>query len=70
MVRSSSKKIYVYADWIGLKGPVLMGELLAAPVRGKEVFSFFYDQQWLKFKNDIVLDPLLKLYSGPQYSES
>jgi serine/threonine-protein kinase HipA len=36
-------------------------------VRGKEVFSFEYNDVWLQSKNNLSLDPDLQLYSGPQY---
>ncbi|RZJ56768.1 MAG: type II toxin-antitoxin system HipA family toxin, partial [Hymenobacter sp.] len=54
------RQLYVYADWQGLaQGPQLMGTLSAVPVRGKEVFSFAYDAQWLALPQAQVLDPSL-----------
>jgi serine/threonine-protein kinase HipA len=44
-----------------------MGRLHSTQLRGKEVFSFEYDDLWLKSKNILSLDPDLRLYSGPQY---
>ena len=44
-----------------------MGILHATLVRGKEVFSFEYDEAWLKSGNAQILDPDLQLFSGPQY---
>ncbi|MDX1283739.1 MAG: HipA domain-containing protein [Draconibacterium sp.] len=64
----SSKIIYVYADWNGLNGPLLMGVLRAEQVRGDEVFSFEYDKVWLDSNGRHNLDPDLMLYSGPQYT--
>ncbi|WP_400194280.1 type II toxin-antitoxin system HipA family toxin [Hymenobacter sp. B81] len=62
------RQVYVYADWQGLPaGPPLMGTLSAVPVRGKEVFSFAYDAQWLALPQAQALDPALQLYAGPQY---
>ena len=62
------RQLYVYADWQGLAdGPRLMGTLSAVPVRGKEVFSFAYDAQWLALPQAQVLDPALHLFAGPQY---
>lgn len=57
----------VYADWAGLETPTLMGVLYSSQVRGKEIFSFVYDEAWLKNENVQDLDPDLQLYSGPQY---
>jgi len=64
-----TKQIWVYADWIELGGVKLMGTLQAEQVRGKEVFSFAYDKQWLENAPALVLDPDLGFYSGPQYNQ-
>jgi serine/threonine-protein kinase HipA len=62
------KEILVYADWKGLKeSPALLGILYATIVRGKEVFSFEYSDEWLKSNFAQVVDPDLQLYSGNQY---
>jgi serine/threonine-protein kinase HipA len=39
--------ILVYADWMGLDGPLLMGMLSVVHAKGHEVFSFAYDKGWL-----------------------
>lgn len=62
--------IFVYADWKELDNPILMGELTAAHTKGREVFSFEYDEKWLRSKNAQQIDPDLQLYSGPQYLSS
>ena len=68
MAKSTNRKrISVYAHWHGLAAPALMGELLATPVRGQEVFSFAYASSWLTTAPAQVLDPALQLYTGPQY---
>lgn len=61
------RSILVYADWVGLEQATLMGTLLATYARGKEVFSFEYDEAWLQSKNAQNLDPDLQLYSGQQF---
>lgn len=58
---------FVYAHWIGMKEPVLMGILKATPNKGGLIFSFSYDDKWLKRKDSFYLDPNLQFYSGPQY---
>ncbi len=63
----SAKNIYVYADWIGLDRPHFMGTLTANQVRGKEIFSFQYDDEWLKSGKAKILDPDLSLFSGFQH---
>ncbi|WKN44958.1 hypothetical protein [Tunicatimonas pelagia] len=40
--------IYVYADWKGLAGPVLMGLLSAHFGKGKKSFSFEYNGYFRK----------------------
>ncbi|MBW2257045.1 MAG: type II toxin-antitoxin system HipA family toxin [Deltaproteobacteria bacterium] len=64
---SAQRIIEVWADWLGLGGPTLMGRLLATLVRGKEVFSFEYDRDWLAGPHRQLLDPTLGLFAGPQY---
>lgn len=60
--------IYVYADWQGLEGPMLMGILSAHQAKGRKAFSFSYDKQWLKSGHHHQLDPDLHLYTGPQFA--
>ncbi|MCK5736990.1 MAG: type II toxin-antitoxin system HipA family toxin [Spirochaetaceae bacterium] len=61
------KSIFVYAHWKELIKPELMGRLSISEVRGKEIFSFEYNPDWLDSGNNYVLDPDLQFYSGPQY---
>jgi serine/threonine-protein kinase HipA len=70
MARKNERKyIYVYADWIGIDGPQLMGVLAVDVVRGEEVFSFSYDDKWIAKGFSQELDPDLQFYSGDQYLE-
>lgn len=57
----------VVADWIDLGGATLMGQLVAMPSRGKEIFSFEYDHGWLATGPREQLDPSMTLFAGPQY---
>lgn len=66
--RNDIRNIYVYAHWAGMKEPVLMGELKAEFVRGKEIFSFSYAAYWLKSPFSQIFDPELLFYSGSQYA--
>lgn len=61
------KKIYVYADWVEINNPILMGNLFVDILRGKEIFSFEYSDEWLKTNHLYKLDPDLGFYSGKQY---
>ena len=60
------RNILVYADWMNDGQPALMGNLSAIRIRGKEVFSFEYNKDWLK-SNYIQLDPDLQFFSGRQF---
>lgn len=64
---SKQRVIEVVANWAGLQGPTLMGHLSATLARGKEVFSFEYDKEWLRTDSRQQLDPSMALYRGPQY---
>lgn len=64
---TTQRAIEVVADWAGLGGPTLMGQLVATPARGKEVFAFDYDKAWLSSASRQQLDPSMALYGGPQY---
>ena len=59
--------IYVYADWIGMEEPKLIGVLSAQQAKGKKAFSFEYDALWLKTGQKFLLDPDISLFSGSQY---
>lgn len=63
-------EIYVFADWKDLNEPTLMGTLSVSHTKGREVFSFTYNKEWLENGHAQTLDPDLQLYSGPQYLSS
>lgn len=64
---TGKQDIYIYAHWKGLEEPQLMGVLSALYAKGKKAFSFEYDKDWLKSKEQMLLDPDIQFYSGPQY---
>lgn len=64
---STKTDIYVYAHWIGMQEPKMMGILSAQQAKGKKAFSFEYDNNWLKSEQKFLLDPDIQLYGGPQY---
>lgn len=68
MNNNAQRIIEVWADWALLGGPTLMGTLFATPSRGKEIFSFEYDSDWLAGPHAQSLDPALGLFGGPQYA--
>ena len=60
--------IEVHAHWEGLSQPTLMGILHAVTARGKEIFSFDYNHDWLINNQARILDPSLQLFKGKQYA--
>lgn len=65
--KDKKRALYVYADWQGLNGSVYMGMLHTELLRGKEIFSFEYDKEWLQSGKVQLLDPDLQLFAGVQY---
>ncbi len=61
----NEKKIYVYADFLSFFKE-LIGTIYVSQTRGKEFYSFEYDEKWLRSTN-MMLDPDLRLYKGRQY---
>jgi serine/threonine-protein kinase HipA len=61
-------RIEVWADWLPLTEPLRVGVLFARPLRGREVYSFEYDRQWLQHPSALAIDPGLQLFAGPHYA--
>ncbi len=59
--------IWVYAHWVGMKDPKCIGILSAHFGKGRKTFSFEYDKDWISSHEQMLLDPDLAWYSGPQY---
>jgi serine/threonine-protein kinase HipA len=59
--------IYVYAHWQGMPEPKTIGILSAHFAKGKKAFSFEYDKDWIKSEQQMLLDPDIQFYTGPQY---
>jgi serine/threonine-protein kinase HipA len=59
--------IWVYAHWIGMKEPKCIGTLSAHFAKGRKSFSFEYDNEWISSHGQMLMDPDLAWYSGPQY---
>jgi len=68
MKKNSEKEILVYADWYMFDSPLLTGKLFFTTLRGKSLYSFEYDNEWLK--TGISIDPELPLFPGLHYSSS
>jgi len=59
--------VFVYAHWAGMIRPKHIGVLHAQQAKGKKAFSFEYASDWLNSKEQIILDPDISWFSGPQY---
>lgn len=66
-MKAPNLHIYVYADWHTLKEPIFIGTLIANRIRGKEIFNFEYDKNWINSANYFLLDPSLIKFSGKQF---
>jgi len=62
------KRIEVWADWNPLTTPEKVGTLICAKTRGKEIFSFEYEDSWLKSNYKFQIDPRLQLLKGSFYA--
>lgn len=65
----SKTDIYVYAHWVGMQNPKLLGILSAHQAKGRKAFSFEYDRNWLKSTNHRLIDPDIQFYAGPQFPD-
>ena len=63
----SKTDIWVYTHWAGMKDPKCIGILSAHITKGRKAFSFEYDKDWISSREQMLLDPDLGWYSGPQY---
>ncbi len=59
--------IWVYAHWQGMEDPLCIGVLTAQQAKSKKAFSFAYDKEWINTKAQLVLDPDIDWFAGPQY---
>lgn len=59
--------IWVYAHWEGMPEPRCIGILSAQQAKGRKAFSFSYDTDWILTQEQLLLDPDLAWYKGPQY---
>ncbi len=64
---TAKKDIYVYAHWLGMHEPKCIGVLSTQQAKGKKAFSFEYDADWLRSKEQQLLDPDIAWFNGPQY---
>ena len=67
-MKKNEISIWVYADWASIDGVQFVGMLTVQRVRGKEIFSFEYDETWMNANQEVLfLDPNFGFYKGKQY---
>ena len=67
-MKKNEQTIWVYTDWESSGDPQLMGILTAQRIRGKEIFSFEYNESWMTTNQEVIfLDPNLGFYKGKQF---
>jgi serine/threonine-protein kinase HipA len=67
-MKKNETTIWVYADWESTGDAQHMGILTAQRVRGKEIFSFEYNEAWMNANHEVLfLDPNLGFYKGKQF---
>ena len=65
----SREVIEVYADWYPIEEPLLLGHLAYSDSSRGGVFSFSYDNAFLKSASRLQIDPMLTLHSGELYND-
>lgn len=61
------KQIYLYEHFTS-KDPIFVGTIFVEEIRGKEMYSFEYDEEYLKHPSiRLTFDPNISLYKGRQY---
>lgn len=66
-MKNNKLDIFVFADWIDLEEPTLIGTLSVQSAKSKKSFSFEYDKNWLQSPHKFLLDPDIQLFSGKQF---
>jgi len=64
---TSKVDILVYADWLEISGPKLIGILAAHQGKGRKTFSFSYDEKWLETEKPFLFDPDITWNKGQQF---
>lgn len=64
----NQKEIFVFENWSGIK-PNKIGTLYVDISKGKENYSFEYDEHWLNCNSlSLMLDPDIHMYNGRQFT--
>ena len=63
------KKLFVFADFDWMDGPMLVGELGYESLRGSDSYSFRFDNEWLNRFGNLFLSADINNYPGQQYTQ-
>ncbi len=63
-MKATADSVQVVLDWQAIGGQRLVGTLHMGVARGAPVFSFAYDDGWLRDHRGVALDPGLALLRG------
>lgn len=66
-MKKGKSDIYVYAHWKGMLEAQFIGVLSGHAAKGRKAFSFEYAKEWIGSKQQMLLDPDIQFYGGPQY---
>jgi serine/threonine-protein kinase HipA len=66
-METNKTNIWVFAHWLGMKTPKCIGILSAHQAKGRKAFGFEYDPEWIQSKEQLLLDPDIGWFSGPQF---
>jgi len=69
MATVNTTDIWVYAHWKGMEEPKLIGILGAQQAKGRKSFSFQYNNEWINSREQLLLDPDIGWYRGPQFPD-
>jgi serine/threonine-protein kinase HipA len=64
---AGKKDIWVYVHWKEMPEPRCIGILSAQQAKGRKAFSFSYDKNWIASAEQLLLDPDIAWFGGPQY---
>lgn len=66
-MQANKSDIYVYFQLPDNSPPRQIGILTAHQAKGRKAFSFTYSSDWMNSREQILLDPDIGWYSGPQF---
>jgi serine/threonine-protein kinase HipA len=66
-MNTGKSNILVYIHWTGMEQPRRIGILSVQHGKGRQSYSFEYDNKWINSNEQSILDPDIGWYSGQQF---